>query len=171
MEANERPRYCYCCRLSFSPPLCSQHDPLPTPLRHVCLSAAFARAVEEARSRQQSLNPRSHTLIAKFEGEVRAKAERAKVEEERVAREAEEAKAKKAEEEEEKAELKAKEAAAEEKARLKEEEENKAKEKEEATTELAGDAGVPSPEGGAEQDVSGNNAEAAAEAQDVDTKR
>eukprot|EP00903_Cladosiphon_okamuranus_P020599 g18909.t1 len=126
----------------------------------------FKRAVEEARSRQQSLNARSHTLIARFEGEERVKEEevaRAKAEEERAAREAEE----KARKEEEEAELKAK-GAAEEESRLKEEE-NKAKE-EEAAAGVAEDAGAPSPEEDAEQGVCGN-VEAAADAQDVEAKR
>eukprot|EP00752_Nemacystus_decipiens_P009862 g8799.t1 len=137
-------------------------------------SDGFTRAVEEARSRQQALDARSHTLIARFEQEERAKeeeAERAKAEEERLAREAEE----KAKREEEEAELKAKEAA-EEEARLKEEGENTAKEEEAqaaaAAAEVAADAGAPPAESDAEQDASGN-AEAAvpAEAQDADAKQ
>ncbi|CAN0089505.1 unnamed protein product [Scytosiphon promiscuus] len=90
---------------------------------------AFTRAVADARSRQQPLNTRSHTLIDKFEGEERAKEEeaaRVQAEEERIEREAEE-KAKREEEE-----LLAKAAAEEEAARLKEEEEKqRAKEEEE----------------------------------------
>lgn len=85
--------------------------------------------MSEAEHRQQSLNTRSHTLIAKFEGEMRAKEEaRVKAEEEEAARmkaeEEEKARIEK-EEEERKAQEEAAAAAAEE-ARLKEKAEEEA---------------------------------------------
>ncbi|CAM9735751.1 unnamed protein product [Ectocarpus sp. 12 AP-2014] len=128
-------------------------------------SETFTRAVSEAEHRQQSLNARSHTLIAKFEGEMRAKEEaRVKAEEEEAARvkaeEEEKARLEKEEEERKAQEEAAAAAAAAEEARLKEKaeeeaaaaleaqkkvEEDRAKE-EAATTE--GDGDVSSPGGG-----------------------
>ncbi|CAB1119244.1 unnamed protein product [Ectocarpus sp. CCAP 1310/34] len=94
-------------------------------------SETFTRAVSEAEHRQQSLNARSHTLISKFEGEMRAKEEaRVKAEEEEAARvKAEEEEAARAEEEE--------------KARIqKEEEERKAQQEAAAAAAAAEEASL-----------------------------
>lgn len=95
--------------------------------------AAFTRAVSDADHRQQSLNARSHTLIAKFEGEMRAKEEaRIKAEEEEAARvQAEEEEKARLEKEEEERKAQEEAAAAAEEARLKEKAEEDAKKAEE----------------------------------------
>ncbi|CAM9526973.1 unnamed protein product [Ectocarpus sp. 6 AP-2014] len=151
-------------------------------------SETFTRAVSEAEHRQQSLNARSHTLIAKFEGEMRAKEEaRVKAEEEEAARvkAEEEEKARLEKEEEERQAQEEAAAAAAEEARLKEKAEEEAaaaleaqkkveedRAKEEAAT-AGGDGHVSSPGGGddAEQVAGGGDAKAEAEAEGGEAKR